>query len=217
MKPPIVFDLDGTLIDSLPNVTQAMNSLLAEEGLPPVTEDLVVNFVGRGEKIGLQRLIDATDLDPHDFDRLMAAFIPHYEQAALQTRLYPGAREAVDRLLADGFKLALCTNKPRAPLIPTLEAATLDDVFEVVMAGDDLDLRKPDPAPVFEIMKRVGAETCVYVGDSEVDAETAQRAGAPFVFYTEGIRAVPVHDIPHDVAFNDFGMLPAICARLAGV
>ena len=210
---PIVFDLDGTLIDSLPNVTDAANALLADEGLEPLPSEVVRGFVGLGERVFLDRMIAATDLRPEDFDRLMPGFIRHYNVAAEDTQLFPGAMDMLLRLRADGVPLALCTNKPAAPLWPTLKAAGIEDAFDVVLAGDMLERRKPDPLPLHHILSELSAETCLYVGDSETDAETARRAGVPFVLFTEGIRLAPIEDIPHDVAFDDLSVLPEIYSR----
>ena len=214
---PVVFDPDGTLIDSLPNVADAANALLAAEGQAPLTNDVVAGFVGMGERVFLDRLIAATELRAADFDRLMPQFIRHYKIAAEDTRLFPGAMEMLNRFRAEGVPLALCTNKPAAPLWPTLKAAEIDAVFDVVLAGDMLAKRKPDPLPVHHILAELSAETCLYVGDSETDAETALRAGVPFALYTEGIRIAPIEDIPHDVAFSDLLALPEIYARFKDV
>ena len=212
---PVVFDLDGTLIDSLPDVTRAVNLLMEEEGQPLLDTSVVNTFIGSGEKVLMQRLIAATAFTPLDGDRLMPRFIAHYKTAALDTKLFPGARAALDRLGDAGVPIGLCTNKPRAPLEPTLEAAGLSDVFGVVVAGDDLPLRKPDPAPLLHCFQSLGSETGIYVGDSEVDAETAQRAGVPFVIYAHGIRVSPIKDIPHDVVFDNFADLDEILVALS--
>ncbi len=214
---PVVFDLDGTLIDSLPNVTDAVNRLLADANLPALRSDVVANFVGRGERVLLDRLIAATDLDGSDYDTLMQRFIEHYKRAAADTCVFPGVVSALEALRKDGVPIALCTNKPRAPLIPTLEAAGLEDAFDVVVAGDDLEKRKPDPAPLHFIMSELGAQSCVFVGDSEVDAETAHRAAVPFLIFTEGICAVPISDLPHDAAFGAFSELPELVRRFVQV
>lgn len=211
---PVVFDLDGTLIDSLPSLTKAANVLLERRGLAPLAAETVSGFIGRGERVFLERLIAATELDPDEFDALLAEYIPIYEMAARETLLMPGVVDALDALKDDGVLLGLVTNKPRAPLVPTLETVALTHYFDIILAGDDLERRKPDPEPLYEAIRRLGAERCIYVGDSEVDAETAERAGQVFVLYTEGIRGVPVADIPHEVSFNDFAMLPGIVRRL---
>ena len=207
---PIVFDLDGTLIDSLPDITGAANALLHEEGQPPLGPETVAGFIGLGERVFLDRLIAATALAEADFERLMPRFIEHYRGATGNTRLFPGVREAIDHFRSVGVPLALCTNKPAAPLWPVLEAVGLREDFDVIVAGDTLPTRKPDPAPMRHILGELGVATCIYVGDSETDAETARRAGVPFVFFTEGIRQSPVEAIPHAMAFSDFAALPAI-------
>ena len=211
---PVIFDLDGTLIDSLPDITDAANALLAGEGLPPVTMAMVRGFVGLGVEVFMDRLTAATDLRAEDRARLMPAFIAHYETAAEETRLFPGARAALDALAARGHPLGLCTNKPGAPLRHTLRAAGLKATFGAVVAGDTLPRRKPDPAPLHHAMTLLGATRCLYVGDSETDAETARAAGVPFLLYAEGIRVSPVDAIPHDLAFDDFVVLPDLVAEL---
>ncbi len=213
---PVLFDLDGTLIDSLPSITDAANAVLSEQNLPPIGQDKTVGFVGRGERVFVERMIAATDLDPDAFDALLARFVEHYKVSAASVRLMPGARDAVDVLRDVGYPLGLVTNKPRAPLGPTIDAAGLADAFDIVLAGDDLERRKPDPLPLAVAMERLGGETCLYVGDSDVDAETAKNAGVPFALYTEGIRTMPVESLPHDAAFDDFRDLPGIVRKLIG-
>ena len=208
---PIVFDLDGTLIDSLPDVTAAANALLSEYDHTPVSQSQVNGFVGMGEGVFIDRLISATGLEPAKRGEILRCFIGHYKIAAQNTQLFPGSLEALHQLKALGGALALCTNKPQAALTPTLIAGGLDHVFDVIVAGDTLPVRKPNPEPVFHILKELRVDTCLYVGDSEVDAETAKRAGVPFILYTEGIRQSPIEDIPHDRAFSEFSQLAQIC------
>lgn len=212
--PAVVFDLDGTLIDSLPNVTDAANSLLAGEGLPPLTQDVVEGFVGMGEQVFMDRLIAATDLDGADRPRLMRTFIDAYNVAAEDTRLFPAVAEALDLLRRAGHRLAICTNKPAEPLAHTLAAAGLDGLFDIVVAGDTLPVRKPDPAPLRHIMDFLQVNTCIYVGDSAVDMDTAEATGVPFVLYTEGIRTTPLDQMRFAARFDDFWQLPGIVAKL---
>ena len=110
--------------------------------------------------------------------------------------------------------MGLVTNKPRAPLATTLTAAGLVDDFDVVLAGDDLATRKPEPGPLLEAMARLGATSCIYVGDSDIDSETARAASQPFLLFTEGIRTLPIDQIPHVAAFSDFRGLPEIISQL---
>jgi phosphoglycolate phosphatase len=210
----VVFDLDGTLIDSLPGIAHAANTLLTEEGRPALPQAQIAGFVGLGEVVFVERLVDAGGLDPARFDSLMRRFIVHYKAAAQITALFPGAREALARMRAEGWSIGLCTNKPTEPLRAVLDHLDLAGAFDAIVAGDTLDRRKPDPAPLHHAFAGLGAQTGVYVGDSPVDADTARAANTPFVLFTEGIRTVPLKDIPHDRAFDDFAQLPEICRAL---
>lgn len=213
-RPPVIaFDLDGTLIDSLAGIAKAANALLHDKGLPPVPVAQVAGYVGLGERVFLQRLIADTDLVGAEFDALMAVFIPHYVKVAQETVVFPGVMPALARLRAAGHPLALVTNKPAAPLASVLAHTGLDALFDCVVAGDTLPTRKPDPAPLHWVADQLGAVD-LYVGDSPIDAETAQRAGVPFLLFTEGIRTVEIADMPHHAVFSDFADLDAQVARL---
>ena len=211
----ILFDLDGTLIDSLPNITDAANAVLARWTLPSLPPQTVAGFVGLGEEVFVDRLIEATDLDLGERTDILAAFIEHYKVQAGKTALFPGVARALHVLKQDGLPLGLVTNKPRAPLIPTLEAAHLTDAFDIVLAGDDLPLRKPDPLPLVTAMERLGQKSAVYIGDSETDAKSAEAAQMPFVLFTEGIRTSPVASLTHAAKFSDFNELPDILRQFA--
>lgn len=211
--PVLAFDLDGTLIDSLGGIAKAANALLNDKGLPPVPVAQVAGYVGLGERVFLQRLIADTDLDPAEFDALMALFIPHYVQVAQETVVFPGVMAALARLRRSGHRLALVTNKPGVPLAPVLVHTGLDKVFDCVVAGDTLPTRKPDPAPLLWVAQQLGSVD-IYVGDSPIDAETAQRAGVPFLLFTEGIRTVDISEMPHHAVFSDFEELETRVAQL---
>ncbi len=206
---PVVFDLDGTLIDSLPGIAKAGNAVLADEGLPHLPQAAFTGFVGHGARVFMDRLIAATALDPARDALLMARFMEHYARVGRETPLFPGVRDMLAALREEGRALGLCTNKPSGPLASVIEALALDAVFDVTVAGDSLAQRKPDPAPLLHCFDVLGAPG-VYVGDSEVDAETAKRARLPFVLYTEGIRLRPVEALPHQAVFDDFAALPGV-------
>ncbi len=210
----VVFDLDGTLIDSLPDIAAAANALLADHGLEPLPQKQIGSFVGMGERVFLDRLIAATALNAEDYDALMGEFITHYKASTGLTTVFPGVLDVIEALKAEGYKLGICTNKPGGPLAAVLEAIDLAKWFDVIIAGDTLPVRKPDPAPLHLAFERMGATLGAYVGDSDVDSETAQRAGVAFAFFTEGIRTKPIEHIPHDRAFDRFEDLPAICREI---
>ena len=210
----VVFDLDGTLIDSLPDMTASANALLSQEGLPPLAKADVAGFVGFGVRVFMDRLIAATALSTSDYDTLLERFMALYVDATDHTEVYPHVHQALADLSDAGFVLGICTNKPQAPMRSVLRAVGLDTVFDVAIAGDTLPQRKPDPMPLRRAFGELGAIQGLYVGDSIVDAQTARSAGVPFALFTEGIRVTPLGDVAHDASFDDFRALPAICERL---
>lgn len=213
----IVFDLDGTLIDSAPDIHAAGNAILAAEGLPPVTYAQARSFIGNGARVFVERLerASAGENEPLRTGRMRALFAAEYETAHALTTVYPGAEQALLRLKSQGWRLGLCTNKPLAPTRAVLAYRGWTGLFEVVIGGDSLPVIKPDPAPLHAALAPLGDGPAVYVGDSEVDAGTAGAAGVPFALYTEGYRRTDLSAIPHDAPFADWAELPDIAARLA--
>jgi len=213
----VIFDLDGTLIDSAPDIHAASNRVLAEQGLAPLSLAEVRSFIGKGVPHLVARLLEASGeaADGPRHAAMVARFSARYESAVGLTRPYPGVAAALDALAADGRRLGLCTNKPAAPAWAVLRHLGLDHHFTVLIGGDSLPQRKPDPAPLRAAWAALGGGAAVYVGDSEVDAETAAAAGLQFALFTEGYRKTPVAALPHAAAFADFGALPKIIASLS--
>ncbi|MCB1407539.1 MAG: phosphoglycolate phosphatase [Rhodobacteraceae bacterium] len=212
----IIFDLDGTLIDSAPDIHAAGNAVLAAEGLPGVTYDQTRSFIGKGAGVFIERLelAGAGTLDPARGARMRKRFLKEYEVAHALTTIYPGVEAALDALSTAGWQLGLCTNKPIGPTRTVLAHFGWADRFAAVIGGDSLPVRKPDPAPLRAVIDSLGAGPVVYVGDSEVDADTAQAARVPFALFTQGYRKTPVDTIPHSRAFDDWAALPGIAAAL---
>lgn len=213
--PALIFDLDGTLIDSVPDVHAASNEVLAENGFAPLTLMQVRGFIGRGVPHLVHCLLEASGAGGDELlqARLTAAFIARYDGAVGLTALFPGVREALTAFRAAGHPLAICTNKPLAPTSAVLRHFEIEPLFAAIIGGDSLPARKPDPAPLLKAHQMLGGGRALYVGDSEVDAETAQRTGLPFLLFTEGYRKAPVSALPHAIAFSDFAMLPGIVAH----
>ncbi|MCB1388735.1 MAG: phosphoglycolate phosphatase [Rhodobacteraceae bacterium] len=211
----LVFDLDGTLIDSAPDLHAAANRVLAEWGAAPLDLPTVKRFIGNGipALVGLVR--QARGLPEEEQPLMTARMFAHYTAApAVLTRPFPHVIPVLQRLVAQGARLGLCTNKAEAPTLGILTALRLERYFDTVIGGDTLPQKKPDPEPLLAAFDGLGGPG-IYVGDSEVDAECARRAGVPFALYTRGYRKTPVEALPHRVAFDDFTALPGLLAAMA--
>lgn len=206
----LVFDLDGTLIDSVHDIHAIANKVLVSEGFAPISLDQARGFVGRGASVFIDEMRALYGVPEAAHDRWLAGFMAAYEGAVELTPPYPGVIVALDHLKAQGHALGLCTNKPLGPTMAVLRHLKMDDYFQVVIGGDSLDVRKPDPAPLWAAFEALPEGPQLYLGDSEVDAETAQNADIPFLLFTEGYRKTPVSDLPHRVAFQSWSDVPAL-------
>lgn len=213
MSARIVFDLDGTLIHSAPDIHAACARMLEEEGIAPLDLATITSFVGNGLPHLVKLVIGATPLDMADHAALSQRVLDHYNAVSGElTRPYDGVLAALDALAAQGHRLGVCTNKPEAPARDILRLMGLDRL-DCVIGGDSLPQRKPDPAPLHHAFQALGEGPALYVGDSEVDVETAHRAGVPFLLFTEGYRKTPIAELPHHASFDDFAGLSALVAR----
>jgi len=183
----LLFDLDGTLVDSAPDLTTAVNRMLADQGGTPVQEAQVRQWIGNGARRLVARALTGdrqVDADPPGIGRAFEHFLGHYRDCLHdQTRLYPGVIEALGRLQAMGLPLGIVTNKPGAFTQPLLQAMGLADFMAVSVSGDTLPVKKPDPAPLRHAAERLGvaANHCWFVGDSRADADAAAAAGMPMI------------------------------------
>ena len=211
---PVVFDLDGTLIDSAPDIHAAVNAVLRLNQARPLTLDQVRSFIGGGVDLLWRRVIAATGLPSEAHRDLVAAFMTRYHDATALTRLYPQVTEALGLLADRGYALGICTNKPLGPTRAVLEHFGISGLFATVVGGDSLPQRKPDPAPLRAAFLALGADPeaprGVYVGDSEFDEECAHNAGLPFLLFTRGYRKTPVEQMRHLASFDDFAGLPLL-------
>lgn len=199
----VIFDLDGTLVDSAPDIRASVNEMLAEEGLPSLDLPTVICFIGNGLPVLVQRVMAHFQIGEAEFPRLSARVLEIYNASTSEhTVTYNGVREVLEVLLAKGVRMGVCTNKPKEPAMHVLEGLDLIKYFDVVVGGDTFEQRKPDPLPLLETIGDVPIQEVLYVGDSEVDAETAQRAGVTFALFTEGYRKTSVENIPHDRRFS---------------
>ena len=217
----VVFDLDGTLVHSLPDIHAAVNAALAGAGRRALDVSETRAFIGRGARALIVDAFDATGRSgtPDEIDACFARFIAVYEACPdAGSRAYDGVRVCLETFAARGLKLAVCTNKPEALTHRVLAGLGLAPFFAGVVAGDTLAARKPDAAPVFEALARVGgrAETAVLVGDSATDAAAARAAGLRFIAVSFGYGPVPAASLGADALIDRFDALPAAIDRLAG-
>lgn len=184
-KTAVIWDLDGTLLDTLDDLADGTNHILGQYGLPERTRDEVRRFVGNGARRLIEQALPGKPGDP-SVDEVLAAFQAYYSShCQIKTKPYDGILEALDRLKDAGYPMAVVSNKPDAAVKP-LCAQYFPGLFA---RGEDADCpRKPAPDMVFQAMKAIGAERCIYVGDSDVDIVTAKNAGAPCLSVLWGFR-----------------------------
>ncbi|MCH2096093.1 MAG: HAD-IA family hydrolase [Rhodobacteraceae bacterium] len=207
MSARIVFDLDGTLIDSAPDIRNIANAALKKIGFAPISLQETHSFIGEGIQVFVEKMRQARDVPDTYQDDLLDDLVARYDDAVELTEMYPGVSDSLQDL-SGRHTLGICTNKLYRPCIAVLEHLDIAHHFSTVWGGDNRLARKPDPAPLLAAFAELGAGPCLYVGDSEVDAQTARRADVPFILFTQGYRKSPVDDIPHTVALDDFRRLP---------
>ncbi|WP_420348232.1 phosphoglycolate phosphatase [Pelagibius sp.] len=214
----VIFDLDGTLVDSAPDIHTAAAKLLTERGHASPDLSTVKGFVGNGVAALVERLLDWAG-ETQDATARQAATLRFHQiyqaSPAALSRPFDSVPQTLQSLAGAGYRLGLCTNKPLAPARAVLAQLGLADPIEAVVGGDSLPVRKPDAEPLLHVARALGAspEAIVYVGDSEVDSATAQAAGIAFALFTEGYRKSPPEQIPHHARFAHFAELQALLER----
>ncbi len=206
-RPVLVFDLDGTLVDSAGDIAAAVNLALAEQGRRPISEAEARLIIGDGAAVLMSRALSLTAEDPGDHPRALKTFLAHYLSAVDErTQVYPGVHETLARLGARGHRMGVCTNKPIGPTLRLLDALGLEEHFQAVVGGDTLPVRKPDPAPALETLARLGArpEQATFIGDSAVDVETAAAAGLAMVLVSWGYSRGQAAALPADRRVDHF-------------
>ncbi|MGE5475310.1 MAG: phosphoglycolate phosphatase [Bacteroidales bacterium] len=209
-KRAVLFDLDGTLIHSLPDLTAAINHILAEEGREPVTEAELGPMVGDGAHTLVERAFAARGGLPGRVEPLLARFLAFYEaNATVLTRPFPGVVDTLKRLKERGIVLAVCTNKPTAATLEILRALELEQYFAVVVGGDDTPALKPNPAHIDAVLTRlgIGRDEAVMVGDSVNDVLAAKGAHMTCIVVSFGYSRTPVSELGADLVVDDFAVI----------
>lgn len=202
-----MFDLDGTLVHSAPDLHAAANHMLSGLGRAALSEATVTSFIGHGVAKLVERCLEETGGIEGVFERALADFRNYYDaNPTALTTLYPGVDDTLDRLEDLGLAVGVCTNKPEAPARAILDLLGLSDRVRTVIGGDTTGALKPSAAPLLAAIRGIGATpaNAVYVGDSETDEAAAAAARVPFVLFTGGYRNKPVRRFQSIFAFDAF-------------
>jgi phosphoglycolate phosphatase len=217
--PTIVFDLDGTLVDTAPDLISSLNFILAREGLPAVPLASARNMIGAGARKLIERGLELEDraVSVEDITRLTADFIEHYAaHIADASRPFDGLEAALDDLSGRGYRLAVCTNKLEWLSKRLLDALQLSPRFAAICGADTFGVSKPDPAILRQTVARAGGNlaTTIMVGDAGTDIGVARRANIPVIGVTFGYTDVPIADLKPDRLIEHMRDLPAAVAAL---
>ena len=212
-KKAVLFDLDGTLIDSAPDLALAINHMLTSIGREEISPAIIRSWVGNGASILVQRgLSGQTDidenLDPELLEKSLAIFLDFYaNNLCVDTVTYPHVRSSLKILKAKGYRLAIVTNKPYDFIQPILDGLELNGLFELLVGGDTLEKRKPDPLPLHYACEKLGitVEQCVMVGDSKNDVLAANAANMQSIGLSYGYNyGEDINEHNPDISFDDF-------------
>lgn len=211
----VVFDLDGTLVDSAGDIAEAVNRTLDDLSLPRVSEATVRSWIGEGVRKLVTTALRDAGVD-RTLDEVMPSFMRHYHECLLRSpQLYDGVLETLEALQAQRLPLAICTNKPSALVPPLLEHLGIDRFFAHIIGGDSLPQRKPAPEPLQHVAALLGqpVQACLMVGDSATDLHAANTAGMPIVLVRYGYTRDLDLDAADAVAVID--TLPELLGHIA--
>lgn len=215
-KELLLFDLDGTLINSAPDLARAVNFMLTGLGRETFTEETIDGWVGNGAQMLVKRALSGTreinkTIDEVLFEKALKSFLAYYaEHLCVSTVAYPNVSTTLKALKDKGYRMAIVTNKPFAFVEPILEGLGLEGLFELVLGGDSLEVKKPDPAPLLYACSNleVAVENTLMIGDSKNDIQAANSCGMQSVGVTYGYNYGEKIDVHHPtVIINDFAEL----------
>jgi phosphoglycolate phosphatase len=210
----VVFDLDGTLVDTAPDLISALNYILAREGMPPVPLHSARNMIGAGVRKLIERglELEGREASPSDITRLTDDFVAYYaEHIADGSRPFEGLETALDDLLTRGYRLAVCTNKLEWLSRLLLDRLGLSARFAAICGADTFGVSKPDPAILRQTVARAGGDiaSAIMVGDAGTDIGVARRAGIPVIGVSFGYTEVPIADLKPDRLIHHMNELPS--------
>ncbi|HJO69660.1 MAG TPA: HAD-IA family hydrolase [Rhodospirillales bacterium] len=216
----VVFDLDGTLIDSIPDVVGALNRLLAEESRRALTLDEGRHMVGEGARPMVERAFAATgpSIPEEGLAALTERYLAIYRRyPVVETTIYPDVRDVLEAFRAAGIVMGVCTNKPHEMSVLVLDRLGLSGFFAAIIGGDVLAMKKPHAGHVVAVLDAMGisARDAVYVGDSQTDVDAARNVPMAVIAVGYGYSRIAPEALGADVLIADFGALPQAIANLA--
>jgi len=220
MTPTLIFDLDGTLVDTAPDLLAATNAVLAARDREPIDPDALHHMIGFGARSLIAQAFALTghEVTPEEMPALEAIFLSHYrDHMADSSRPFPGVVETLEQLRQAGARLGVLTNKPHAMAAPLLTALGLADFFTAIYGAGFKPYQKPDPRifeDVAEALAHSGQQRPVMIGDSVTDLKTARAAGAPCILMSYGYTPVPAASLGADAVLDHFHQLPDTIGRL---
>ena len=220
--PALIFDLDGTLVDSAPDLLGATNAVLAARGRPAIEPSTLRHMVGFGAQRLIAQAMEATGTAAaaEDMPALTQIFLDHYrDHLADFSRPFAGVEATLAILKGQGARLGVLTNKPQALTAPLLERLGMIDYFTAIYGAGRKDYTKPDPRLFHDVVQDLFAEKggggrAIMIGDSITDLETARAASVPCVLMSYGYTPVPVRELDADLVLDDFAELPAALRTL---
>jgi phosphoglycolate phosphatase len=213
----IIFDLDGTLVDTAPDLIGTLNAILGCEGLPIIPYDEARALIGAGARSMLERGLAAVGRPAADIDHLYEHFVAHYaDHLADRSRPFPGVEAALDVLAGRGFTFAVCTNKLERLAVRLLKSLGLACRFATICGQDTFAVQKPHPEALLGTLHRAGGrlDRAVMVGDSQTDIATARAAMMPVVAVDFGYTEIPVKDLEPDKIISHYSHLPDVVEML---
>jgi phosphoglycolate phosphatase len=218
----LIFDLDGTLINSLPDICASMNRVLVEVGRRALTLNETKDMVGWGGQVLVEKALAITgnEMTKNDVNLILEKFIDIYSKHPNDHSIvFPGVFSMLERFKSAGVAMGICTNKPTATTSPVLQAMELDRFFEVVSCGDAVPYKKPDGRHISMVVDQMGAtnQTSVMIGDSESDITAAIEAGVRSVAVTFGYAHIPCNKLGADAIIDHFDELPEALVKISPV
>jgi phosphoglycolate phosphatase len=213
----LVFDLDGTLVDTAPDLVAATNHVLDHVGLPHIDERSLRPYIGHGARVMIERATAAAPLSEAEHERLLERFLDYYSaNIAVDSRPFEGAVEALQRFRSAGARLAVCTNKREGMSRLLLDTLDLSRFFAAIAGRDTLATCKPHPDALLGTIRLAGGDAshAVMIGDSKVDIATAKAAGVPVIAVSFGYTETPIETFAPDAVIDHYGELEGAIVAL---